>query len=185
MLFFGKPLSTVNEDDLLALIENSVHESKTLDFKRELPGNSDEHKREYLADISAFANASGGFIVFGMEEQKGEAFNLVGLDITDFDKEILRLTNMAESSIKPRIPILNFKPVTLSSGKYVIIASIPKSWTALHVVSFRKHWRFYSRNSAGKYPLEVAEVRNIIIASETLQEKNKTVSGRANCQYRC
>lgn len=171
MLFFGKPLSEVNEDDLLALIENAVQESKTLDFKRELPGNADEHKREYLADISAFSNASGGFIVFGMDEKKGEAFELVGLDIEDSDKEILRLNSIAESSIEPRIPSLNFKSVTLSSGEYVIIASISKSWTAPHVVKFRKHWRFYSRNSAGKHPLEVAEVRNIIVASETLQDR--------------
>lgn len=173
MLFFGKPLQNIDENDLLSLVDDSVSESKTIDYKRQLPDNSHEGKREFLADISAFANTSGGFIIYGMDEQKGEASELIGLDVNDMDAEILKLSNIAQSSIEPRIPSLNFLPVALSTDKHAIVASIPKSWIAPHVVNFKKHWRIYSRNSGGKYPLDISEVRSLIIASETLRERKR------------
>jgi hypothetical protein len=29
-------------------------------------------------------------------------------------------------------------------------------WVVPHVVSYKRHWRYYSRNSSGKYPLDIA-----------------------------
>ena len=42
-------------------------EGRTLDYKRTLPGSTDEEKREFLADVSSFANAAGGDIVYGID----------------------------------------------------------------------------------------------------------------------
>jgi hypothetical protein len=44
------------------------------------------------------------------------------------------------------------------------------------MVTFRGHSRFYSRNSAGKYPLDVGEIRAAFLASET--ERNQLRSFR-------
>ncbi len=41
------------------LIANKVQESKTLEYKQTLPGSSDAEKREFLFDVTSFANASG------------------------------------------------------------------------------------------------------------------------------
>ena len=170
MLFRGKTLGQIDQNDLLQLIEDEMSESKTLDFKRELHLDSSEQKKEFLKDLSAFANASGGFIIYGMDEDEGRASELVGLVVEDIDKQILRMDSIAQSGIDPRISV-EFKPINLESDRFAIIASIPKSWTSPHAVDHGKHWRFYSRNSAGNYPLDVDEVRNIIIASETLRER--------------
>ena len=51
-----KDLAAITELDLKSLIENSVLEQKTLDYKKMLPGNSDSEKKEFLADVSSFAN---------------------------------------------------------------------------------------------------------------------------------
>jgi len=48
---------------------------------------------------------------------------------------------------------------------------ITRSWAQPHVVNFSKHWRFYSRNSAGKYPLDISEVRTAFNLSETVAER--------------
>lgn len=56
----------IAEADLLALISNAVSEGRTIDYKRELPGNSDGEKKEFLADVSSFANTSGGDLIFGL-----------------------------------------------------------------------------------------------------------------------
>jgi hypothetical protein len=41
-----------------------------------------------------------------------------------------------------------------------------RSWAAPHMLTFRGHSRFYSRTSAGKYPLDVSEIRAAFVGSE-------------------
>ena len=55
-----KSIDQITEIDLKSLIDNSVIERKTLDYKAALPGNSESDKKEFLADISSFANSIGG-----------------------------------------------------------------------------------------------------------------------------
>lgn len=171
MPFLGKPLVDITDADLQSLVENEVPETKALEYKRELPKTDKDGKREVLADISAFANSSGGHIIFGMAETEGIASELVGLDVEDIDNTTLWFVNLVRSSIRPRLPDLNFQAVKLNSGKVAIITEIAKSWNAPHVVNIGKHWRFYARNSAGKYPLDVDEIRSQFIASESLREQ--------------
>ena len=60
MTLAGKPLESITEADLRSLTENGASEIKTLEYKRSLPGRSDEEKKEFLADASSFANPAGG-----------------------------------------------------------------------------------------------------------------------------
>jgi FkbM family methyltransferase len=48
-----KRLAEITEDDLLALISNGVAEGRVLEYKRDLPGNSDGDKKEFLADSNS------------------------------------------------------------------------------------------------------------------------------------
>jgi len=62
------------EQNLLALVHNGDSESHYLDFKQRdaLLANADGEKKRRLAevskDISSFAHADGGTIIYGMEE---------------------------------------------------------------------------------------------------------------------
>src|SRR5258708_1885904 len=94
MTIKSKPLDLVNEADLQALVDNKVREIKTIEYKRSLPGNSDKEKRELLYDISSFANASGGDLIFGMTETDGVASEVSGLERGNIDQDILRLQNI-------------------------------------------------------------------------------------------
>ena len=47
-----KALDFIATTDIDALITNAVAESKSLEYKELLPGNSDEDKKEFLAEIS-------------------------------------------------------------------------------------------------------------------------------------
>src|SRR4051812_19667531 len=95
-------LDRISEADLQALIATNTTEGRELDFKRDVYGASDADKREFLADISAFANTSGGHLVIGMEESGGTATALVGLSV-DPDAERLRLEQNARTGLQPRI----------------------------------------------------------------------------------
>ena len=74
-----KQINELEEDDLLALISAGESEGKYIDFKQNLILNSDSAKKEFLADISSFANAVGGHLIFGMSEQNGVAISLPGI----------------------------------------------------------------------------------------------------------
>ncbi|MHC1782321.1 MAG: helix-turn-helix domain-containing protein [Anaerolineaceae bacterium] len=166
MLLENKLLSEIEEQVLVSLISNKESESKWLDFKIELPGNSDSEKKRFLTDICAFSNAGGGFIIYGVEEKEGVATSLPGINNIDPDKEILRLENMVYSGIAPRIPGLNFRAINLSSGARVLLIKIPISWASPHMITFEGASRFYSRTSAGNYQLDVNEIRAAFLKSD-------------------
>ncbi|MGE5410466.1 MAG: helix-turn-helix domain-containing protein [Clostridiales bacterium] len=161
------------EDSIISLKENRVPESKILEYKRALPSDNNEDKREFLADISSFANTVGGNIIFGIREEKGIPVEIPGLEIGDYDKLISKLTSILRDCIEPRIPGIDIKPLKLSSGAKILIILIPKSFNAPHVIKLGGHWRFYSRHSIGKYPLEVSELRSIFTSTVALREKIK------------
>lgn len=178
-MLYNKPLNDLTEDDIQHLITEEVREGKQLEYKEALPGDKDDDKKEFLADVSAMANASGGDIIFGVKEQRDENGKstgiltdpLIGLQDINPDFEIRRLENLLRDSVKPRILGVSFKAIPLSNGNIVLVLRVPRSWTPYHVVDFKKTWRFYSRNEAGKYPMDVMEVRNAMIMADTLTQR--------------
>lgn len=171
MTIKNRPLDLVTEADLRALVENKVREIKTIEYKRALPGNSDGEKREFLYDVSSFANASGGDLIFGMKETDGVASEVSGLEVGSIDQDILRLQNTTRDGIEPRIPGLTIRALDVQPTKAAIIVRIPRSFAMPHVVKYDGTFKFYSRNSAGKYPLDVAELRALFALSETTAER--------------
>ena len=171
MPLFNKVLSQITEADLLALIHDEESESKTIDYKRKIIDKSDLERKEFLYDVSSFANTQGGFLVFGMEEEGGLPTNLVGLAGINPDRERLRLEEMLRDGIRPPISGVEIVPVPLSCGNVAIVMRIPRSWNPPHQVIYQKAFRFYARHSNGKYLLDVDELRSIFAVSGTLAER--------------
>lgn len=169
-----KDVNQVTEEDLQTLIDNKVSERKTTEYKQTLLGNSDKEKKEFLADVSSFANASGGEIIYGIVEDKeaGMPKSLEGLSIGNVDQEILRLENIIRTGVQPRIPSLSISPpIPLRNSKVALVIRVSKSWNSPHRVIYGGHDKFYSRSSNGKYPLDVAELRTAFNLSETITER--------------
>ncbi len=163
-------LSDITEDDLLTLIADGVSEGRNIDYKRELPKGKDEDKKEFLADVSSFANTAGGDLIFGIEEEKGLPTNIVGVQVADIDLELRRLDSMLASGISPRIKY-ELRAIPLQSGNEVLMVRTQRSWLGPHRVVFKGHDKFYGRNSAGKYPLDVTELRTAFNLSGTVNER--------------
>lgn len=69
---FNKPFSEITIEDVENLIyERKERENNHLEYKKKI-GNSDKDKKEFLKDVSGFANATGGFLIFGVEEKNGK-----------------------------------------------------------------------------------------------------------------
>jgi hypothetical protein len=174
----NKPFDLIEKADIDALVANDVREGRTLDYKEKLPGNSDSDKTEFLADVSSFANAAGGYILYGVRERRdadgkptGVPESVDGLQGINPDSEILRLESSIRTAIDPRVPGVRTKPIDGFSLGPVVAMWIPKSWSAPHMVTFKNHSRFYSRSSNGKYALDVSEIRSAFALSESLAER--------------
>jgi predicted HTH transcriptional regulator len=154
----------LTESVLQALVNDGTSEGKTIDYKLELPSGGEGARKEFLADLSSFANAEGGHLVFGMAATSGVPTTLVGIG-SDPDKAILRLEEMARDGIQPSISGVVSTRVVLANGRVAIVVSVPKSSDAPHQVTFQKEYRFYGRGSAGKHRMRVDELRRIILKS--------------------
>lgn len=166
----------IGKEHIEALVANQVQEGKTIEYKRELPGRGSEECKEFLADVSSFANASGGDIVFGMDEERdkegrktGRRAAAIGLAGVTGDEAVLRLENMIRDGIDPRLTTQAKSIPGFQKGP-VIVLGTPQSFTAPHMLAMRSS-RFYSRNSAGKHSLEVQEIRAAFAASEAVPER--------------
>lgn len=170
MPFQGIQARDINEGRLRSLIDGQTPEGKTIDYKLEFPAPQDKSRKDFLADLCSFANTAGGHIIYGMSESNASPLDLVGI-AGDIDTAVQRMENMARDGIRPPIPGLLFVRVTLSNGKEAVVASIPKSWNAPHQVVFQKDCRFYTRGSAGKHPIDVDELRQIVLLSQETGER--------------
>ncbi|HLX56145.1 MAG TPA: ATP-binding protein [Ktedonobacteraceae bacterium] len=172
-MIFTKPLNALQEEDLQTLIESQTPEGKSVEYKRELPGGTDSDKKEFLADVSSFANAQGGYLFYGMEEAAGVPQRISGLQLENADEKKLQLENLIRDGLDPRLPRIDLYTISLSGREntWVLLIHVQRSWLAPHRVMFKDHGHFYSRNSAGKYRLDVSELRTAFELAGTAAER--------------
>jgi len=160
----------ISEQHLLAQIEAGVPEGVLVDYKRDAYGRTDADVKEFLKDISSFANTSGGHLIIGMDAVAGIPTALAPLSV-DPDHELQRLENLARDGIEPRVIGLRMKAVGISSGGFVIVVRSPKSWNPPHRVSARNTNRIYGRNSAGAYEYSVDELRVVFTSAASALDR--------------
>jgi len=165
-----KRLEEVGEFDLDHLLTNSVIEGKTIEYKKVLPGNSDGDKKEFLADVSSFANTTGGDLIFGIDETQGAPVGIPGLALSDPDLEVRRLDSIINDGLEPRIRFAT--RIVQRNGKLpVLIVRTERSWIGPHRVIFKGYDKFYARNSAGKQPMDVSELRTAFTLAGSVTER--------------
>ena len=154
-------MENITLDDIQTLIENSVCENKNLDYKRELHIDTDSDKKEFLADISSFANSNGGDIIFGIEEDSAEKIptKIVGIHYENDDVLVRKLEDFIRQSIQPIILNIEYKVIEIVNNKCILIIRIPQSLIAPHRVEYKGYNKFFTRNNKGKYQMDVNELR--------------------------
>lgn len=171
MFLSAMPLERVSEADLQRLITDGVRESRDLDFKRDAVGDDRDAKREFLRDVTSFANTAGGYLIIGMVESAGVADALIGLTARPPDDEKLRLESLIRDGVEPRLVGIRIHEVMLSGVGYALVIKIPASWNPPHRVAFGNTNRFYARNSAGAYELSVEQLRSAFLGGAELERR--------------
>lgn len=161
---------------LLRFLKLGLQEGAQIDYKEALSGSSkNETYKEFLKDISAFANAHGGLLVIGVKEPED------GLSIDDQILGVTAGTNLAKdlervaaTCIDPRIPGLLIKPVPIQNNTDVILVFIPPSMNRPHMVSYKKHRSFYIRHSESSVPMTTHEIRDTVLSSATSEGRARS-----------
>lgn len=172
-----KRIDAITERDLRTLVSDTVKEGRTLEFKELLPGKGDSDRKEFLADVTSFANTSGGDIVYGMKGDRdadgkatGATSGFQGLKGISTDAETLRLKEILLHGVSPRIVGLDVVAIEGGDDGPAILVRIPDSLQKPHMVTFKGGSRFYGRTSAGKHQLDVGEIRTAFVQSSQLPE---------------
>lgn len=166
---------TITKEFIDSLVSDGVCESRQLDYKRDWVGGSDNEKKEFLADVVAFANTVGGTIYFGIDEERdaeakqtGAPREAVGLEIANTDEEIRRVTEIIRTGIAPRLPGVTISPVDGFPQGPVIVIQIPRSHRSPHMVSFKASPRFFARVDRSRHPLDIDELRDAFLRAEEM-----------------
>lgn len=159
-----KPLSEWDRSDLEALVTARVAESLTLEYKASAALIGDGRKTEIAKDISAFANSSGGRIIYGIAEANNAPTHVdEGVDEATFSREWLE--NVITSNIAPRISGLVIKPISLAAGRCAYVVDIPQA-TAEGPHQAADH-RYYKRFNFKCVAMEDYEVRDVMRRAST------------------
>ncbi|PHR19453.1 MAG: hypothetical protein COA41_07170 [Sphingopyxis sp.] len=167
----ARKFEDISLDDLAQLISNQVAENRTVEFKRELPKTNDNGRKEFLADVTSFANAQGGDILFGIDAPQGVAAQIQGIVVDDYDSELLRWDNILIDGVEPRLPGIKMRWVDCGDQGRVMLIRIPASTIAPHRITFKKSHRFFGRKSNGKYEMDTHELRDAFAGSEALPKR--------------
>jgi hypothetical protein len=167
-----KQLKEIRKEDLLALRENKIPEGKTIDYKSQLSISSDEEKKDFYKDITSFANAEGGDIIYGIIEENRIPKDIVGVEVENIDEMLLKLSDMIRNGIEPTIiPQPELHHFILEDNRYVIIIRVHRSFTAPHRISFQKNNKFFIRGDGGNNEMSITELGNAFIFSQSITER--------------
>jgi len=162
-------LRDTTQAHLEQLVTDQAQEGPHLDFKRDLPATWDASaKHEFIADITAFANAGGGDVIYGLEEDGDAKAEAVVPQVINQDQEVLRLQDFLLNSVEPRIPGVQVHAVEVTArgtAGHVILVRAPQSWVGPHRVKTNQH--FFLREGARKRQLDVPEIRGLFLRSES------------------
>lgn len=163
-------LSQVNAEYLQRLCDDNCPESETLDFKRDLPGNSDKDKHELLKDICSLANASGGDLVYCVDELDGVAASIVPASTEPPDNAKRRISQVLDAGLEPRVPGLRLHHVDVPGG-YALVVRVPASYDGPHCIRSNANRRFVLRNGTGTSDMTYEQIRSAFDRTATLSER--------------
>ncbi|GJL77653.1 MAG: hypothetical protein NPINA01_06420 [Nitrospinaceae bacterium] len=163
----------LNEESLKEFLCRELPEDHFLDYKEQLSGDSKDAKsKEFLKDVTGFANANGGTILIGVLEPKAGLSvdeQVVGLENgADIQKQ---LEHLFRDCIEPKVSGVIVKPIPLTSNKSVVVIQIPPSLGKPHMVKFKKHRTFYIRHSEGTMPMDTHQIRETVLKTASAEDK--------------
>ncbi len=178
-----KPPIEWTEDDILQLISLKTNKSSDLEYKQcgalRTVGNVFDRKTERYKlrpkpqkrghiiteiskDVSSFANAAGGTIIYGVIDDNHipREIDKYPFDPNELSKEWLE--NVIDSNIRRKIDGVNINQIeltTLNPGKVIYAVHVPQSLQGAHQAI---DYCYYQRRNFKVEPMEDYQVRDVM-----------------------
>jgi hypothetical protein len=173
------------------LIRPGYREDVHIDYKQEFDLRAEKHVRKLLQTVAAFANAQGGLLLYGIEEEKDEEgrrtglpAGVVGLQTGDIEQFRLGLQQLLTSSIDEPIPGLEVHTLPLGQdeqARWLLLLRMPASLRAPHRVDYRGGVYFHRRINGGNEPMKTAQIRDTVLQAADLETRvSRFVDARLN-----
>ncbi|RQO53294.1 hypothetical protein DBV14_14775 [Variovorax sp. KBW07] len=150
-------------EEILSLIEDRTQESLYLEFKRgDSLGRQNNQRVELLKDVTGFANADGGRIIYGIAESRpvdgiAAADSLAPLADPTITREWLSSTIHDHAS--PRFHDFDIEEIAVEGGR-VLVVDIKAAGTAHQTLL--GDLRYYQRAGVTTRPLEDFRIRDLM-----------------------
>lgn len=159
MIFDGKPIDDISDEEIDKLVNEHISERQHLEFKSTLNHQDDSDRLELLRDIVSLANAGGGYLIIGIRDDgKGHAQRYEPDMIGDTQRIKQAINSLCLEHIRDRIDGLEIRLRTVRRNPLVFVR-IPTSIRIPHMVTFQNHTDFYTRYEDGKREMTLSEIR--------------------------
>jgi Putative DNA-binding domain len=158
-----RPLST--RTDILKALEDGMAEGLEIEFKASDALVRNEQKiNDLCIDLSAMANATGGTVIYGIDEQKKTGGPVIvdnGVDDPKITREWIE--QIIHARVHPRM-LFSSQPVELSPGRFGFVINVPQSQVGPHQAPDKKYYR---RVGVQSVAMEDYEIRDIFRRATT------------------
>ena len=169
---FKKAFDEITIEDIKDLVSNrKEREIHHLEYKETI-GNSDRDKKEFLKDVSGFANANGGYLIIGVREQDGIPSEICGINKSIGNQKIDEwIDNVLISNLDERIRYGIRVFDLLNENRVVVLLYVPESPKKPHMVTFQNKNTYYIRHNTSVNPATQSEVREMFEYSKKNKDK--------------
>jgi len=158
MIFEGRPIDKITDDEIDAVVTERFAERQHLEFKATVKYKDSPDRLEILRDIASIANGGGGYLIIGVKDDgKGRAIGYASEigDIESIKKSVMSLCN---DHIVERIYGLEAGSRNIK-GNPILIIRVPASERIPHMVTFENKTDFYTRYHDGKREMTIGDIR--------------------------
>ena len=141
-------LSEWNIDALRIVAASGIAENDRFDLKKDL--QPAEHQRKIVA---AFANTRGGYLVFGVTNDR----RVIGVANTELPRDF---GSRLRAGIEPSVEFRVGAAIPVSTGRNAFVVEVPRSTRVPHAVLVNGSWSFLKRLASGSNePMSYEEIR--------------------------
>jgi hypothetical protein len=143
-----------------AVADSGVNENDIYDFKADL--QPADHQRK---SVAAFANTRGGFLIFGVTNDR----KLEGVPNAELPRDF---GTKLKTGLEPSVEFRFRAPLEVSTGRSLFVVEVPRSLRVPHAVFVSGTWTFLKRTAGGSNdPMTYEEIRLAFQDTETRRTK--------------
>lgn len=180
----NKSFMDCTEEDINDILDNpDYRESQYIDYKKdfaflqvtkEQKDQRDLRIKEFRSDICSFANAEGGYLIYGIKEKDSIPTEIIGIEVVPNQEKFEMDLRNKLNPILPKVPQINFKFIPLSAdpNKHIVILQILHDYYAPYIhAESDTSYKIVKREGINKAIIRYPELKNMFIQSKTFEEE--------------